>query len=122
MKIVSARRSEAVRPTPAAANQWKTVSVAGLHAPSWAPSKLVGRGGGGPGGEAAAGPVGDLEPDDRNQADRGGPAAELLRVGEVRRVLAGDRAEPRPGRPADGAPGVDGAEDVAEQGREEREA
>ena len=41
MKIVSVRRREVVRSTPASANQLKTRSIAPLKAPSWAPSKLV---------------------------------------------------------------------------------
>ena len=73
-------------------------------------------------GDAAAGAVDDLQPDDREQADRGRPAAERLRVGEVGGALAGDRPEARPRRPAHRAPGVEGPEDVAQQGGEERKA
>ena len=43
----------------------------------------------------AARSVDDLEPDEGHQADRGRPAAQPLRVGEVRRALSGDRAGTR---------------------------
>ena len=66
--------------------------------------------------DAAAGPVDDLQPDDREQADRGRPAAQLLGIGEVGGALPGDRPEARPGGPADRAPGVEGPEDVPQQG------
>ena len=68
--------------------------------------------------DAAAGAVDDLEPDDGEQPDRGRPAAEPLRVGEVGRALAGDRPEAPAGDAADRPPGVEGPEDVAEQSAE----
>ena len=65
-------------------------------------------------GDAAAGAVDDLQPDEGEQADRGRPAAEPLRVGEVGGALAGDRPEAAADGAADRPPGVEGPEDVAE--------
>ena len=73
-------------------------------------------------GDAAAGAVDDLQPDDRDQPDRGRPAAQPLGVGEVGGALPGDRPEAGAGGATDRAPGVDRPEDVAEQGGEEGEA
>ena len=72
-------------------------------------------------GDAAAGAVDDLQPDDRQQPDRGRPAPQRPRVAQVRRALPGDRPEAGAGRAADRAPGVEGPEDVPQQGGEERE-
>ena len=54
---------------------------------------------------------GELDPDEHEQADRGGPAAELLRV----------RASALRQQAAERAPGAEGLEDVAEQDRGEHQ-
>ena len=50
--------------------------------------------------DPAAGAVDDLQPDDRDQADRGGPAPQPLRIAQVGRPLAGQRREPTSHQPA----------------------
>ena len=73
-------------------------------------------------GDAAAGAVDDLQPDER-RAGRSRPASGRAAPGRRGgRALAGDRAEAAARGAADRPPGVEGPEDVAEQGGEEGEA
>ncbi len=67
--------------------------------------------------------VDQLQPEKADEAARGRPAAEALGVGERRAVgLAGHEAEHAGERPRDRAPGVEGAEDVAEADAQEHQA
>ena len=64
-------------------------------------------------------PADQLDPGEHQQPERGGPAAEPLRVGTARRRAAADE---RARRAADRPPRVEGAEDVSEQDRQDDEA
>ena len=67
-------------------------------------------------------PVDDLQPDQRQQPDRSGPATEPLRIGEMSGPLSRDCREGPAEYTAHRPPGVEGPEDVAEEDTDRREA
>ena len=73
-------------------------------------------------GDVAGAAVDHLDPDEGEHPDRGRPAAEALRVDEVRGVLPGEAGEGAADGAADRAPGVEGPEDVAKEHAQHREA